>query len=188
MALTISCTPSATSTRRRISIGAPASQSARSNRHPWGTHNRIVQLQDFFVELLEIAEPEKIVPHGGALVFVWRLQSRFSGPPRGPLDAGLESRDAASDAERSFEAPASATSTCSISHAKAKRPDGSPVKLAFSLAFAADPVSPDTGVLQSASSISGEFLESGIPDPCQWREGVPGVVMVADNPAVITSF
>ena len=34
------------------------------NRHPWGTDNRIVQTPGFFVELLEIAEPAAIPPHG----------------------------------------------------------------------------------------------------------------------------
>ena len=33
------------------------------NRHPWGTHNRIVQLKNCYIEILEVAEPEKIVPH-----------------------------------------------------------------------------------------------------------------------------
>src|SRR6266545_7584937 len=32
------------------------------NAHPWGTHNRIVQLPGFFIELLTVAEPEKIPP------------------------------------------------------------------------------------------------------------------------------
>jgi catechol 2,3-dioxygenase-like lactoylglutathione lyase family enzyme len=30
------------------------------NRHPWGTHNRIIQFPGAFLELLEVAEPEKI--------------------------------------------------------------------------------------------------------------------------------
>ena len=34
------------------------------NRHPWGTHNRIVQLSHCYIEILEVAEPEKIAPHG----------------------------------------------------------------------------------------------------------------------------
>src|SRR5437879_13504614 len=33
------------------------------NRHAWGTHNRIVQLKNCYIEILEVAEPEKIVPH-----------------------------------------------------------------------------------------------------------------------------
>lgn len=42
------------------------------NRHPWGTHNRLVQLRDFYVEILEVAEPEKIPPHGA------RVHSRLA--------------------------------------------------------------------------------------------------------------
>ena len=30
------------------------------NRHPWGTHNHIVQLPGFFIELLTLAEPDKM--------------------------------------------------------------------------------------------------------------------------------
>jgi catechol 2,3-dioxygenase-like lactoylglutathione lyase family enzyme len=29
------------------------------NRHPWGTHNRIVQLKNCYIELLAVAEPER---------------------------------------------------------------------------------------------------------------------------------
>ena len=31
------------------------------NRHLWGTHNYVVQFPGFFIELLTVAEPEKIV-------------------------------------------------------------------------------------------------------------------------------
>src|SRR5207248_11271505 len=30
------------------------------NRHAWGTHNKLVQLPGFFIELLTVAEPEKL--------------------------------------------------------------------------------------------------------------------------------
>src|SRR3954463_8993471 len=33
------------------------------NRHPWGTHNRIVQLAGTYLELLTVAEPELIPAH-----------------------------------------------------------------------------------------------------------------------------
>jgi catechol 2,3-dioxygenase-like lactoylglutathione lyase family enzyme len=29
------------------------------NRHSWGTHNRIVQLKNGYIEILEVAEPGK---------------------------------------------------------------------------------------------------------------------------------
>src|SRR3977135_1068261 len=39
------------------------------NRHPWGTHNRIIQLPGFFIELLTVAEPDKLGPAGFARLF-----------------------------------------------------------------------------------------------------------------------
>lgn len=35
------------------------------NKHPFGTHNRVVQLDGSYIELLEVAEPEKIKGEGG---------------------------------------------------------------------------------------------------------------------------
>ena len=32
------------------------------NKHPWGTHNHIVQLPGFFIELLTLGEPDKLGP------------------------------------------------------------------------------------------------------------------------------
>ena len=39
------------------------------NRHPWGTHNQLVQLSGFFVELLTVAEPEKLGIDGFSALF-----------------------------------------------------------------------------------------------------------------------
>ena len=39
------------------------------NRHAWGTHNHIVQLPGFFVELLTVAEPEKLGTDGFSALF-----------------------------------------------------------------------------------------------------------------------
>src|SRR3979490_2311258 len=40
------------------------------NRHPWGTHNRTIQLPGFFyMELLTVAEPEKLTAAGLPLLF-----------------------------------------------------------------------------------------------------------------------
>ncbi len=54
------------------------------NRHPWGTHNHIVQLPGFFIELLTFAEPEKLGDDGFSINFAAR-QPRFSESPRRPV-------------------------------------------------------------------------------------------------------
>ena len=39
------------------------------NRHPWGTHNHIVQLPGFFIEVLTMAEPDKLGRDGFSKLF-----------------------------------------------------------------------------------------------------------------------
>ncbi|HWV54909.1 VOC family protein, partial [Pseudorhodoplanes sp.] len=39
------------------------------NRHLWGTHNHVVQLPGFFVEILTMAEPEKLGDDGMSQLF-----------------------------------------------------------------------------------------------------------------------
>src|SRR5215472_16124851 len=67
------------------------------NRHDWGTHNRMVQLSGFFIELLTVAEPDKLGSDG--------LSQQFGAPHRDFLGRHeglsgllLDSRDAAADA------------------------------------------------------------------------------------------
>ena len=39
------------------------------NRHPWGTHNHIVQFPGCFIELLTLAEPDKLGSDGFSTLF-----------------------------------------------------------------------------------------------------------------------
>src|SRR5262245_61245106 len=39
------------------------------NRHAWGTHNHLVQMPGFFIELLTVAEPEKLGSDGFSALF-----------------------------------------------------------------------------------------------------------------------
>ena len=39
------------------------------NRHSWGTHNHVVQLPGFFIELLTVAEPENLGTDGFSNLF-----------------------------------------------------------------------------------------------------------------------
>jgi len=39
------------------------------NKHPWGTHNHVVQFPGFFIEVLTVAEPDKLVGEGLPQIF-----------------------------------------------------------------------------------------------------------------------
>src|ERR1700729_3298946 len=73
------------------------------NRHPWGTHNRIVQLKNGYIELLEVAEPEKIVAHGDRAFSFGAYHRDFLALQEGLAMLLLNSSNAVEDA-RSFEA------------------------------------------------------------------------------------
>src|SRR3972149_3789868 len=93
------------------------------NKHPWGTHNHIVQLPGFFIELLTLAEPDKLGDDGFSTMFAAHNRDFIA---RGD---GLSLLILASEVMR-FER-------------EGKRPDGTPVKVGFSLAFAEDKDAPD---------------------------------------------
>ena len=143
------------------------------NRHPWGTHNRIVQLKNCYIELLEVAEPEKIV----------RAFTRdFLARGQGLSMLLLNSKDAHADA-RAFEAGGIGPFEVFDFAREGKRPDGGAVKLAFSLAFAADPSSPDVRFAACQHHFPENFWNPAFQTHANGAQRVAGVVMLADHPA-----
>src|SRR5437763_15574491 len=112
------------------------------NRHSWGTHNRLVQLPGFFIELLTVAEPEKLGSDGFSTLF-GRFNQSFLTRHEGLSILLLEGSDAAADAA-TFKSAGIAASDAMRFEREGKRPDGSTVKLAFSRVFARDAGAPET--------------------------------------------
>src|SRR4030088_3002929 len=112
------------------------------NRHAWGTHNRIVQLKNCYIEILEVAEPQKIVPHGARSFSFGAFNRDFLASREGFSMLILKSSNEAGDA-RSFWATGIGGFEVFVFSREGAKPDGTPVKLAFSLAFARGPASPN---------------------------------------------
>ena len=183
-ASTISCMRCAISMRRPSSIGALGFTVGARNRHPpaWGTQNHIVQLPGVFIELLGLATPSESRRTRADILFVRRVQPRFPGARRGAFDAGAGGPRRAGRAKHSAP-PASAISSCYEFEREAKRPDGTAVKVAFSLAFAARSEGARRRLLHLPAPHPGELLESGIPESMPTRRpAVAGVVLVAERP------
>jgi hypothetical protein len=152
------------------------------NRHPWGTHNRIVQLKNCYIEILEVAEPEKIVPHAARSFSFGAFHRDFLNRREGFSMLLLNSSDAVSDA-RAFEAAGISDYEVFNFAREGKRPDGSTVKLAFSLAFAAEPSSPDLRFAVCQHHFPENFWNPAFQVHANGAQGVPGVVMIANDPA-----
>ena len=119
------------------------------NRHPWGTHNYLVQFPGFFVELLTLAEPDKLGDDGFSTMF-GAYNRDFLKRQEGLSLLILKSCDARAD-EAEFRAAGIAASEVMRFEREGRRPDGSPVKVAFSLTFDEDKARP-TSISPRASS------------------------------------
>ena len=152
------------------------------NRHPWGTHNRIVQFPGVFIELLAIGEPELIPQQKPRSISFGGFTRDFLSRGEGLSMLVLEGKGAAADAA-AFRAAGIGDFDVFDFEREGKRPDGSTVKVAFSLAFAQDKNAPDTGFFTCQQHYPQNFWNAEFQKHQNGVTGVAGVVFVADNPA-----
>jgi catechol 2,3-dioxygenase-like lactoylglutathione lyase family enzyme len=112
------------------------------NKHPFGTHNRIVQLDGSYIEILEVAEPEKIQGEGSPVSFAHFHRDFIARNGEGLSGLVLASKDAQAD-KAAFDKAGFGGFPVFDFGRTGKRPDGSEAELAFSLAFLRDPDSSD---------------------------------------------
>lgn len=151
------------------------------NRHPWGTHNCIVQLPGFFVELLTVAEPEKLSNEGIPLLF-GHYHRKFLEHRQGLSMLVLESADAVQDAA-AFKTAGIGISDALSFEREAKRPDGGAVKVGFALAFARDDAAPEAAFMTCQQLYPENFWNPAFQIHSNGAQGIAGVVLVAEKPS-----
>ena len=150
------------------------------NRHPWGTHNRLIQFPGFFIELLTMVEPDKLGSDDLSRLF--GAPSRdFLAHHEGFWALLLESRDAAGDATQFRDAGIAASPAVRFER-EGRRPDGTTVRVAFSLAFARD-AKAEAGFAVCQQHFPESFWNPAFQSHPNGASGVAGVVMVAENPS-----
>ncbi|HVV40790.1 MAG TPA: VOC family protein [Nitrobacter sp.] len=152
------------------------------NRHPFGTHNRIVQLDGFYFELLTVAEPDKIPPAAEDVFSFGSYHRAFLSERQGLSMLLQKSRDATADA-RAFDATGIGGYKTFDFAREGVRPDGSPVKLAFSLAFAQDRTSPHVRFAVCQHHYPENFWNPAFQIHANGAQHVLGAVMVASRPS-----
>lgn len=152
------------------------------NKHPWGTHNRIVQFPGVFIEVLSVGEMERIPPARPRMISFGAFTRDFLAQGEGLSMLVLEGKGAAADAD-AFRAAGIGDFDVFDFEREAKGPDGMTVKVAFSLAFAADPKAPDTGFFTCQQHYPENFWNPAFQNHPNTVETIAGVVFVAENPA-----
>lgn len=156
------------------------------NRHPWGTHNYIVQLPGFFIELLTLAEPDKLGSDGISKMF-GAYNGDFLKRGEGLSLLILESRDAVADAAGFRKAGIAAAEVVRFER-EGRRPDGTAVKVAFSLAFAEDKGAPDLRFAVCQQHYPENFWNPAFQQHANSVSAIAGAVIVADEPGQHLDF
>lgn len=156
------------------------------NRHPWGTHNHIVQLPGFFIELLTLVEPDKLGHDGFSTEFAAYARD-FAARHEGLALLILESRNAGADVAAYRAAGISASDIMRFER-EGKRPDGKTVKVGFSLAFAQDKQAPDIHFFTCQQHFPENFWNAEFQKHDNGAKAIAGMVLVAERPAERRDF
>src|SRR3954462_11464061 len=151
------------------------------NIHPrnWGTQNRVVQLPGTFIELLALADTADMVPHEPRFFSFGAFTRDFLKHGQGLSMLVLEGRGAP-DAE-GFHAAGISDFDLYEFERGASRPDGTPIQVAFALAFAKGPRAPDVVFFPCQHRYPENFWNPAFQNHPNTAAAVAGVVLVADN-------
>ena len=156
------------------------------NRHPWGTHNHVVQLPGFFIEVLTVGEPDKLGDDG--------LSQHFGRPNQEAIARGdgfsmlvLESDDSAGDVA-DFKAGGIGVAEDLPFSRQAILPDGSTATVGFSLAFARDLTSPQTLFATCQQANPEAFWSTAYQQHPNGAASVAGVALVSAKPGDHAGF
>ena len=156
------------------------------NKHPWGTHNYIVQCPGTFIELLTVAEPDKLGGDPISTLF-GRFNQDYLARGEGLSLLVLESNDADADIE-AFRRDGISGSDVVRFEREARRPDGTPIKVGFSLAFARDKNAPTVQFMTCQQHYPENFWNPAFQDHANGAQEIRGVVMVANDPEQNRAF
>jgi hypothetical protein len=153
------------------------------NRHPpeWGTENHIVQLPGVYLELLGLGDISRTVPHGARHFSFGAFNRDFLWRGEGLSMLALESRGAP-DADAFRTAGIGDFEPFELVR-EAICPDGTTVRLAFTLTFARDGKAPGFGAFAIRHHFPEHFWNPAAQIHANTATAVAGVVLVADNPS-----
>jgi len=156
-------------------------------QHPWGTANSLVQLHGNFLELLAVAEPEKIpAPEPGRFSF-GAFNQVFLKRRQGLSMLVFQSSDARRDQAEFVERGLQTYEPFGFSR-QAKLPDGNLKTVAFSLAFVTEPRMPEAAFFTCEQHAPEFFWKPEYQRHANGARAVVEVVMLANDPGGFADF
>jgi len=160
--------------------------------HPWGTANRRVQFRGRnFIEILTVDRPELLFEHD---LDSDPRQFSFGAFTRDYLAQGegmsmfvIAGTDAQSDVER-FQRAGLATYAPFDFERASELPDGSVIRLGFSLAFATPDDCPRASFFTCVNRNPDAFWKPEFEAHANGADGITEAVLVAEDPSRLTAF
>ena len=153
---------------------------ARNAHHrAWGTRNHIIQFSGTFIELLTVADASGIEPHTSRTFSFGAHNRDFLNGGEGLSMLVLQGLGGADTDE--FRTRKIGDFETYDFEREGKRPDGTPIKVAFSLAFARDPKAPEIGFFTCQHRYLENFWNPAFQVHPNTASGVTSVVLVANN-------
>jgi catechol 2,3-dioxygenase-like lactoylglutathione lyase family enzyme len=152
------------------------------NTHPWGTANHIVQFNGAFLELIGVADGRLIQDQQprqfsfGAFVRDYLLEGE------GLAMLALESRNAVADA-RAFRLARMGDAEPFFFERQGLAPDGQPLRVSFTLAFALAPAHVRAGFFTCQQHQPQNFWNAERQKHPNGTGGIASVVLVAGDPS-----
>ncbi|MEO0979260.1 MAG: VOC family protein [Pseudomonadota bacterium] len=152
------------------------------NRHPWGTANRLIQLNGFFIELLSVAEPGLITETVGTEFSFGAFNRTFLAKREGASMLVMESRDASVDRQDFEKVGLSLFEPFSFERV-AHLPDGTTAKVAFDLTILRDPLSPEIGYFTCHNKYPENFWKPPFQSHSNGAKEIETIYLVAEDPS-----
>lgn len=157
------------------------------NRHPWGTENRIVQFQSSFLELITVGDAHLIPDHSPGRFSFGAFVRDYLAQREGLAMLVLDSGDAKADAAM-FAREGIGAFEPFFFERKGRRPDGSEMQVAFTLAFALDPTVPHASFFVCQQHYPEAFWNPAYQAHPNGAVNVSAVLVEATEPARHADF
>ena len=158
-----------------------------SNRHSWGTENRLVQFGSSFIELITVGEGAEIPAHEPGHFSFGAFVRDYLAKRQGLAMLVLDSTDARADAAR-FAAAGIGAFEPFFFERKGRRPDGGESHVAFTLAFAVDPGLPDAAFFVCQQHFPESFWNPAFQQHPNGATNIGAVTIAASDPAAHADF
>lgn len=157
------------------------------NRHPWGTHNRIIQFPGAFIELITVGEPELIIEHAQGRFSFGAFVRDALARREGLSMLVLESVDAEAD-NAAFAAAGIGGFETFFFERQGRGPGGEPLRVAFTLAFARPSPDGSSAFFVCQQHEPKNFWNPAFQAHPNGASGLAGVAIAAEEPAFLLGF